>query len=494
MGAGTIAAAAVLLIPLGTAGLLQVAPRRTIANLVAVGGAVGLLAAVLVVMHRVLNGGAITWGDGILRLDDLSALLLFVLGVVGFSAVVYSVDYLGREGSPRALPLRRLRRYHGFVMLFLFSMLLVGSTNNLGVLWIALEGTTLVSAILVGYYHTPSAIEASWKYLILCSVGLVLALLGTLFLDLASLRAGASAGSALNWTTLIGEAPHLDPGLVRLACVFLFLGYGTKAGWVPLHTWLPDAHSEAPAPVSALLSGALLNCAVYALLRLDGVTLRMPGFGFAGWLFLGFGLLSVTVAALFILVQRDLKRLLAYSSVENMGIIAIGVGVGGALGLLGALFQMLNHAMTKATLFLVGGSLTLVTGTKEISEMQGALTGAPTLGALLLVGGLALAGVPPFSLFASEYLIVTASFGAGQYVVAGVLLGALAVAFAGLMVRFSRIVLGSPGYCSFAPRAWQALASGVAISVTLLLALGLGLVLPGPLAALLQGAVHVVNG
>ena len=483
----------VLAVPLVGAGLVALARTRAQANAVAVATAFVLAGVVALLIWEVLAEGPVLAASGLLYVDDLSGLLALVVALVGFAALLYSVDYLGRTGSPHEASLPRLRRYYQLVFLFLFTMYLVAEANNLGLLWIGLEGTTLVSALLVGYYQTRRAQEASWKYLILCSVGLAFALFGTLLLYVASVHALGTGNSGLNWTTLVASGSQLDPGLVRLALVFLFVGYGTKAGLAPLHTWLPDAHSEAPTPVSALLSGALLNCAMYALVRIYAITLRMPGFTWTQWFFLIFGLLSVFLAAFFLYVQRDLKRLLAYSSVENMGIIALGLSFGGGLGLFGALYHLLNHAVTKSALFLAGGNLALAARTKDLQEIQGTLVAAPGTGALLLFGGLALAGVPPFAMFSSEFVILSAGFSQGDGVASGLLLIALALAFGALLWHLTRMLLGSPGH-PYAPGTRSAVAASLGLGVVLAAALALGLLVPDPLSQLLHGAVRVVGG
>lgn len=470
------------------------APGRRSVNAIAVAGALAGLLFVLFLVAQVLAVGSVVEPYGLLAVDALSGVLLLLLSLVGLAAVVYSVDYLGWEDSPHPVSLERLRRYYVFVLLFLFTMFLVAEANNLGLLWIALEGTTLASALLVGFYHTKRAVEASWKYLVLCTVGLVFALFGTILLYLASQASLGPSDASLEWTALVVAAPRLDPGLVRLALVFLFIGYGTKAGFAPLHTWLPDAHSEAPTPVSALLSAGLLKCAIYALLRVDAITLRMPGFTFATWLFLGFGVCSVLLAAFFILVQRDLKRLLAYHSVEHMGIIAIGIGFGGFLGLFGALFHMINHAATKATLFLAGGNLAVSAHTKDLEEVSGALAALPATGTVLLVGGLALAGVPPFSVFTSEFLILTAGFSGAYWIVAVLLLLALAIVFGGLLLHLTRALLGPRPHQGFQTLPKRYLATALALGLLFPIVVGLGLFLPTPLSALLHQAVRVVNG
>lgn len=482
-----------LILPVAGAGVLTLVRTRAEANVVALAVALGLGLAAAFLLQQLLAQGTQSSAGDLLYVDDLSGLLVLVVALVGFVSLLYSIDYLGRAGSPHEASLPRLRRYYQLVFLFLFSMYLVAEANNLGVLWIGLEGTTLVSALLVGYYQTRRAQEASWKYLILCSVGLAFALFGTLLLYVASVRALGPGNSDLNWTTLVASGAQLDPALVRLALVFLFVGYGTKAGLAPLHTWLPDAHSEAPTPVSALLSGALLNCAMYALLRIYAITLRIPGFSWTQWFFLILGLLSVFLAALFLYVQRDLKRLFAYSSVENMGIIAVGLAFGGAVGIFGALYHLLNHAATKTAVFLVSGNLALSAQTKDLQEIQGALVAAPGTGALLLLGGLALAGVPPFAMFSSEFLILSAGVSQGEGVGAGLLLIGLVVAFGALLWHLTRMLLGRPGP-RYAPRTRSALAASLGLGVVLAVALALGLVLPDSLSQLLHGAVQVVNG
>lgn len=480
--------------PLVAAAVVAVAPGRRSVNGAAVAGALSGLVLVLVLVDQLLTTGPVVEPYGLLAIDALSGVLLLLLSVVGLASVVYSVDYLGWEDSPHPVSLERLRRYHVLVLLFLFTMFLVAEANNLGLLWIAVEGTTLASALLVGFYHTKRAVEASWKYLVLCTVGLVFALFGTILFYLASQASLGPSGASLEWTALVAEAPQLDPGLVRLALVFLFIGYGTKAGLAPLHTWLPDAHSEAPTPVSALLSAGLLKCAIYALLRVDAITVRMPGFTFATWLFLGFGLVSVLLAAFFILVQRDLKRLLAYHSVEHMGIISIGIGFGGFLGLFGALFHMINHAATKATLFLAGGNLAVSAHTKDLEEVSGALTALPATGGLLLVGGLALAGVPPFSVFSSEFLIITAGFSGAYWAAAVLLLVALAIVFGGLLMHLSRALLGPRPHQGFTTLPRRYVATALSLGLLFPFVVGLGLLLPTPLSTLLHQAVQVVSG
>ena len=287
-----------------------------------------------------------------LRVDGLSSFFLINIAFISGLVLVYASGYLrhhsgeGRFSSPRW--------FYALVFLFLFTMISVCLSANLGLLWIMMEGTTLASALLVGFYNTEGAVEAGWKYLMVCTVGIAFALFGTIVLYLAAVKAGMNPAAALDWVALMDAVPRMsfDPHLVKLAFVFVIVGYGTKIGFVPMHSWLPDAHAEAPTPISALLSAVLLNCAMYAVMRYDAIVSRATGPGFPHTLLLIFGVMSMVVAGLLILVQRNLKRLMAYSSIEHMGIIAIGLGLGGPLGLFGALLHMFNHSVGEvASLF-----------------------------------------------------------------------------------------------------------------------------------------------
>ena len=308
--------------------------------------------------------------------------------------------------------------------LFLFTMVSVCLSANLGFLWIMMEGTTLASALLVGFYNTEGAVEAGWKYLIVCTVGIAFALFGTIVLYLAAVKAGMSPAAALDWVSLMNAAPRLglDPHLVKLAFVFVIVGYGTKIGFVPMHSWLPDAHAEAPTPISALLSAVLLNCAMYAVMRYDAIVSRAAGPAFPHTLLLIFGVMSMVVAGLLILVQRNLKRLMAYSSIEHMGIIAIGLGLGGPLGLFGALLHTFNHSVAKSLLFFSAGNVRHNLGTLRIDAISGMSRTMPQTSAALLVGSVAIAGLPPFGLFVSEFAILSEAFTQARYFVALALL------------------------------------------------------------------------
>jgi hydrogenase-4 component F len=310
-------------------------------------------------------------------------------------------------------------------------------------MWVAIEGTTLASAFLVGFYEKDTSVEAAWKYLIICSVGIALALLGIVLTYASSIELLGESSNALEWTTLRSLAPDLDPTYLRLAFIFVMVGYGTKVGLAPMHTWLPDAHSQAPSPVSAMLSAVLLNCAFYGILRFFIITeLCVPGF--ASDLMLIFGLLSMAVATAFIVMAKDSKRLLAYSSIEHMGIMALGFGLGGFLGIFGALFQMLNHALTKPILFFSMGNIVQRFSSKSIDEVRGVLSVMPITGAVLLLGSLAIVGAPPFSMFLSELSILQAGLTTERFAISALYLLLLAIIFAAFMYHISRMVFGRP--------------------------------------------------
>jgi hydrogenase-4 component F len=317
-----------------------------------------------------------------------------------------------------------------------------------------MEGTTLASALLVGFYNTEGAVEAGWKYLIVCTVGIAFALFGTIVLYLAAVQAGMNPAAALDWVSLMDAVPRMgfDPHLVKLAFVFVIVGYGTKIGFVPMHSWLPDAHAEAPTPISALLSAVLLNCAMYAVMRYEVIVSRATGPAFPHTLLLIFGLLSMVVAGLLILVQRNLKRLLAYSSVEHMGIIAIGLGLGGPLGLFGALLHTFNHSVAKSLLFFSAGNVRHNFGTLRMDSISGMSRTLPQTSAALVVGSLAIVGLPPFGLFISEFAILSEAFGQARFLVVGLFLVMLSVVFGGFAYHLLRLLGGEPAGVPSSPK------------------------------------------
>ena len=376
-----------------------------------------------------------------LRADGLSSFFLLGIAFISGLVLVYASGYLRHMGEGR---FSSPRWFYALIFLFLFTMISVCLSANLGFLWIMMEGTTLASALLVGFYNTEGAVEAGWKYLVVCTVGIAFALFGTIVLYLAAVKAGMSPAAALDWVSLMKAAPHigLDPHLVKLAFVFVIVGYGTKIGFVPMHSWLPDAHAEAPTPISALLSAVLLNCAMYALMRYDAIVSHAVGPAFSHTLLLIFGVMSMVVAGLLILVQRNLKRLMAYSSVEHMGIIAIGLGLGGPLGLFGALLHMFNHSVAKSLLFFGAGNVRHNLGTLRMDGIHGMARTMPQTSAALLVGSVAIVGLPPFGLFVSEFAILSEAFAQAHYFVVALFLIVLSVVFGGFAYHLSLMLCG----------------------------------------------------
>jgi hydrogenase-4 component F len=484
-------AAALLLTPFVT-GLLCLLTRRTaLPAALNVAGALLTLALGLGVAATIAGAGTHEGWAELLYLDALSGLMVVVITVVSAGAAIYSVGYMAREAAHGRVLAEQLGWYYLYFHLFVGTMLGVCLANNLGVVWVFVEATTIVSALLVGFYQSEAALEAAWKYLIICTVGITFALFGLILLYFAAGQVLGPVEAALNWTELRRVAGRLDPGLVKLAFIFILVGYGTKAGFVPLHTWLPDAHSQAPAPVSAVLSGVLLSCALYGILRVAIVVAPAAGPGFTGGLLLAFGLLSLAVATPFILLQRDLKRLLAYSSIEHIGLIAIAVGLGGGLALYGGLLHLLNHAVAKAMLFFTAGNLNQRYGTRQIARIRGAARAMPLTGPALLLGSFAITGSPPFSLFVSEFSIISGSFSQGQWGVAVAIILAIGLIFAGMLYHAGGMALGAP------PDRLQAgeLGRGGALllGVPALLIIVLGLVVPAPVSEALAQVAAVLT-
>jgi hydrogenase-4 component F len=326
--------------------------------------------------------------------------------------------------------------------LFMFTMLLALLTNNMGILWVALEAATLTTVLLVSLYRTPASLEAAWKYFILCGVGIAQALFGTILLYFAAEKVlGSAGGTALLWTHLDEVKGQLEPTVLTLAFIFLLVGYGTKVGLAPLHNWLPDAHAEGPTPVSAVLSGLLLNVALYAVIRCKVLVDGAVKTELAGQLLMGFGLLSVVLAAFFLWRQKDIKRLFAYSSIEHMGIMTFAFGMGGPVANFAALLHMTVHSLTKSAIFFSVGHAAQKAGTQVMDDIRGLLTLSPTVGWGLMLGTLAILGMPPFGVFASEFLVLTTAMKQQPWATP-ILLLALGVAFAAIFTRVQQMVFG----------------------------------------------------
>ena len=374
-------------------------------------------------------------------LDALSVFFIFVISVVAFASALYSIGYLKREMGRGVISEKKAGAYYLFFNLFCCSMFFVPAVNNLGMLWVAIEMTTLISALLVGFYNKKESVEAAWKYIIICSVGIIFALLGTILFSYAFAISGLS--KSLNWSDMAPVAHILDKNILKAAFIFILVGYGTKAGLAPMHTWLPDAHSQAIAPISALLSGVLLKTAIYAILRFGIIVIKGVGFAYFAHLMILLGVISLIVSSGFILVQKDLKRLLAYSSIEHIGIISIGFGLGTPLAIAGALFHIFNHAVTKSLMFFGAGNIVNVYREHNMNVIRGVIKALPFTGIMVLLGCFALAGLPPFSIFFSEIMIIIAAFTSSSYLVAGLLLLFLAVIFAAFIYHFGKMLFGN---------------------------------------------------
>lgn len=403
-----------------------------------------VLAVGVVAAFATADGSAVVLADT-LRADALTAVMLLVIGAVSVIATWVGVGYVDRELASGQTTARGARRYQVLVPLFVATMAAAVLAANLGVLWAAVEATTIVTAFLVGHHGGRRAVEATWKYVIICSVGIALAYLGTVLVYYASQHAGGAGGEtagSLDWTTLVARADQLDPGVMRIAVVVLVLGFGTKVGLVPMHSWLPDAHSQAPAPVSALMSGVLLSVAAYALLRYRVIAAAALDPAFLRTLLLVVGVGSVAVAASLMIVQRDYKRLLAYSSIEHMGLVMIGMAVGTRLAIAALLLHVLGHGLAKAVLFCASGEILDATGTTQIAGVRGLLTRRPVLAGVFGLGVAALLGLPPFSLFASELALARAAADEGLVWVVGVALVLLLVVFVAVARPVAGMLLG----------------------------------------------------
>ncbi|WP_313896957.1 proton-conducting transporter membrane subunit [Streptomyces sp. GC420] len=439
---------------------------------------------------------AVTAYDGLLRADALTVWLLLVVGAVALIACATAPSYLAGERTAGHADARSTAVFHALVQAFLAAMGLAVITANLGVLWVAVEATTIVTAFLVGHRNTRSSVEAAWKYVVICSAGIALAFLGTVLVYYAARQAGVPEAYALDWPTLVDRADRLDPAVTRLGIALVILGFGAKAGLVPLHAWLPDAHSQAPAPVSALMSGVLLSVAFTAILRYRSIADAALGTGYTRALLTGMALLTLVLAAALLLAQRDYKRMLAYSSMEHMGLISLGAAIGTPLARAALLLHIAGHGLAKAVAFCASGHILHLTGTTRIGRVRGLLARAPVLGAALGLAVAALLGFPPFSLFASELGIVRAGFAAGMGWAVSVALLLVLIAFAALALRTSRMVLGPAPAAPAAPATpgddpptgtkWP-LVLGLAACA----ALGIA---TGPLTDLLHDAARTIGG
>ena len=422
-----------------------------------------------------------------LLIDDFNIYLVALTAFVAFTTSLFSARYVLHEVEIGRLPAANLRFYHAMYQAFCFTMLLALTANNLGVLWVAVEGATLTTVLMVGLYRTREALEAAWKYFILCGVGIALALFGTILMYLAAQPVMGEGLPAMTWSAILPRVGGFNPAILNLAFVFLLVGYGTKVGLAPLHAWLPDAHAEGPTPISAVLSGLLLNVALYAVLRFK---MLLAGNALAvapGPLMIAMGLGSLLLASFMLYRRRDIKRLFAYSSIEHMGIITFAFGMGGGLANFAGLLHMTMHSLTKSAIFFAVGHITQIKGTQKIAEIRGLTASQPLLGWALVIGVVAIAGLPPFGVFTSEFLVLTTSF-ARQPLLALPVLAGLLVGFGALVLRLQGLAFGAgEGGGKASPAAL------LPLFIHFAMVLAAGIYLPGPLVAWFQNVARLLG-
>ncbi len=488
-----------LLIPLVASVLTAFARRRHYMEIIHLVSAIGGFTSAILLAADVLEHGQVQYWNGILFADHLSALVVLLTAFVYLACAPYAIGYFREDERNQVFGpdedgtnhLAKLRKYYSLTSLFAFSMFLVGVASNLGVMWVALEGTTLASVFLVTFYGRRTSLEAAWKYAMIGGVGLSMALFGTILTYYAAYQAtGTESLSGLNWPMLAGSAARFDHTVMRLAFILVLLGYGTKAGLAPMHTWKPDAYSEAPAPVAALMAAAVLNCALYGLVRFHVLTVMCLGPAFPSQLLMLFGFLSIAIAVPFILVQRSYRRLLAYSSIDHAGIMVLGLGFGGVLGPMGMLLHMTFHSVTKPLLFFCAGNAQQQTGHDSLKKTSsGLLRTLPVSGPIFLLATLAVTGTPPFSLFQSEFMVLRAGFAAQQVGLSTLFVLLLVAIFAGFFYHIAQLVLGPPNE---SPRGdtcrWKTFPVMGLFAITLLL----GFWLPAPIYSLVEGAARIV--
>jgi hydrogenase-4 component F len=481
MGIPLDAASAVLAIPAVAAALLVVLPGyRITARLNVLAALLTFLAALSLFFSRPDAGNY-------LLVDDLNNVFIVLTTFVAFTTSVFSASYIAHELEIGKLTLVNVRFYHAMYQVLMFAMNLALIANNIGLMWVAIELATLTTVLMVGIYRTHEALEAAWKYFILGSVGIAFALFGTILVYLAAKPVIGEGLDAMIWTVLIAHAAKFDPALLNVAFVFLLLGYGTKVGLAPLHAWLPDAHAEGPTPISAVLSGLLLNVALHALLRFKMLLAVNPQAVASGPLMVTMGLVSLVFASFMLYRRRDIKRMFAYSSIEHMGIITFAFGMGGPLANFAGLLHMTMHSLTKSAIFFAVGHIAQVKGTQRIADMGGLTETNPVLGWGLVLGVVAIAGLPPLGIFMSEFLVVSSTFAREPLLAIPLVIGLL-VGFGALFLRLNTIAFGEPRG-STAP----AKASFVPMFAHLVLVFTAGIYLPPPLVVWFQNVAKILG-
>ena len=427
----------ILVIPLVAAAILALAPGYRVSSWLNVAASSAtFLSAVSLFPIRPAP-------DAYFLIDDLNIVFVVLNTFVALTTSIFSASYIGHELETGRLTTVHLRFYHAMYQMLTFAMNLALVANNIGLMWVAIEMATLTTVAMVGIYRTQEAIEAAWKYFILGSVGIALALFGTILVYMAARPVVGEGVDGMVWTVLIRRVAEFDPALLNLAFVFLMLGYGTKVGLAPLHAWLPDAHAEGPTPISAVLSGLLLNVALYAVLRFKLLLDANAGAIAPGPLMATLGLVSLVFAAFMLYRRRDIKRLFAFSSIEHMGIIVFAFGIGGPLANFAGLLHMTMHSLTKSAIFFTVGHIAQAKGTQRIADIRGLTSSHPWLGWSLVIAVLAIAGLPPFGVFMSEFLLVSTTFVRSPWLALLLVFG-LVLAFGALMLRLQSMAFGEP--------------------------------------------------
>jgi hydrogenase-4 component F len=468
------AVVAVLVIPAAAAAILALLPGYKMT------ARLNVAAAFLTFVAALSLFGARPQAGLFLAVDDLNVVFIVLTTFVGFTTSAFSASYIAHELEIGRLTPTYLRFYHAMYQVLMFAMNLALVSNNIGLMWVAIEFATLTTVLMVGIYRTHEALEAAWKYFILGSVGIAMALFGTIIVYLAARPVVGEGLDAMAWDILVERAVAFDPALLNLAFVFLLLGYGTKVGLAPLHAWLPDAHAEGPTPISAVLSGLLLNVALYAVLRFKILLAANTQALAPGPLMLTMGLTSVIFAAFMLYRRRDIKRMFAYSSIEHMGIITFAFGMGGPLANFAGLLHMTMHSLTKSAIFFAVGHIAQVKGTQRIADISGLTETHPVLGWGLVLGVMAIAGLPPLGIFTSEFLVVSSTFARGYFLAIPLVFGLL-LAFGALLWRLHGLAFGEPSGGTAPVQA-----SYVPMFAHLALVLGAGIYLPLPLVTWFQ--------
>lgn len=449
-----------------------------------------ILVAIAVIFESKLKVvSSISYYSNSIYIDSLNVIQLILISTVSFIAAIYSYKYIKEEVEEKEIDEKSARLYYILFNLFVISMLVVSLSNNIVLMWIGLEATTLSTAFLIGFNKHKLSLEAAWKYIIICSVGIVLGLIGIILLIYAS---NTSVSEALNWTYLVQYYSNMNKGIVKFAFSFIFVGIGTKAGLAPMHTWLPDGHSESPSPISAMMSGVLLNLALYVIVRFYIIIRQIQGLHKMSYLFIVFGIISLIISSFSILKQKNYKRLLAFSSVENLGIITLGLGIGSKIAVFGAVLHSIVHAYGKTLLFLVSGNILSAYKTKRICKVKNLIKTMPINTVFLMMGILIITGVPPFASFFSEYSILIASIKNNNYIVAAIYTVCLLIVFAGFLKAFMNMIFDkSEEHNERNPKDWE---NTFPLLLTFLAVIFISLFSNGEINSLINRAVNIIIG